>query len=110
MLIHDTIIKCAVKSVEKGSYTGIPRHIMVCKVFNTSSIENEQHFLLECPAYRLLRKDFILKLEKVGKNVPTHICFNRKYLYGLLHRKNNIIVKLMFKFIRSLLNMRETLI
>ena len=83
---------------------------MVCKVCNTGSIENEQHFLLECPAYRLLREDFILKLEKVGINVPIHICFNRKYLYRLLHRKNSIIVKLMFKFIRSLLNMRETLI
>ena len=40
------------------------------------------------------------------------VCFNkRKYLYGLLNSKNNIIVKLMIKliFIRSLHDMRETL-
>ena len=38
------------------------------------------------------------------------VCFNkRKYLYGLLNSKNNIIVKLMINFIRSLLNMRETM-
>ena len=57
---------------------------MICKVCNTGSTENEQHFLLEYPAYKLLWEDIILKLEKVGINVPTHICFiNRQYLYGL---------------------------
>ena len=95
----------------RGRYTGIPRHDRICKVSNTGSIENEQHFLLPCPAYNLLLEDFIIKLEKVAINGPTHICFNnRKYLYGLLNSKNDIIIKLMIKFIRSLLNMRETLI
>ena len=75
------------------------------------AIENEQHFLLECPAYKLLREDFILKLEKLAINGRTRLCFNnRKYFYGLLNSNNNIIVKLMIKFILSLLNMRETLI
>ena len=98
-------------TVKKGRYTGIPRHDRICKVCNTGSIENEQHFLLECPAYKLLREDFILKLEKVAINGRTRLCFNnRKYLYGLLNSNNNIIVKFMIKFIRSLLNMRETLI
>ena len=56
-------------------------------------------------------EDFILKFEKVAINGRTRICFNnRKHLYGLLNSKNNIIVKLIIKFIRSLLNMRETLI
>ena len=98
-------------TVEKGRYTGIPRHDRICKVCNTGSIENGQHFLLECPAYKLLLEDFILKLEKVAINGHTYICFNnRKYLYGLLNSKNDIIVNLMIKFIRYLLNMRETLI
>ena len=58
--------------------------------------------------YNLLQEDFILKLEKVGINVPSHTCFNNRiYLYCLLNSKNNIIVKLMIKFIRSLLNMRN---
>ena len=83
-------------TVEKGRYTGIPRHDRICKVCNTGSIENEQHFLLECPAYKLLREDFILKLEKVAINGRTPLCFdNRKYLYGLLNSNNNIIVNLM---------------
>ena len=69
-------------------YTGIPRHDTICKVCNTGSIENERHFLLECPAYKLLQEDFILKLKKVAINWPTRICFsNRKYLYGLLNSK-----------------------
>ena len=67
-------------TVEKGRYTGIPRHDRICKVCNTGSIENEQHFLLECPAYKLLREDFILKLEKLAINGRTRLCFNnRKY-------------------------------
>ena len=72
-------------TVKKGRYTGVPRHDRICKVCNTGSIENEQHFLLECPAYLLIREDFILKLEKEAINGPSRICFNnRKYLYGLL--------------------------
>ena len=87
-------------TVEKGRYTGIPRHDRICKVCNTGSIGNEQHFLIECPAYKPLREDFILKLEKVAINGRTRLCFNnRKYLYGLLNSNNNIIVKLMIKFI-----------
>ena len=63
-----------------GRYTVNPRHDRVCKVCNTGSIGNEQHFLLECPVYKLLWEDFILKLKKVAINGPTHICFNnRKY-------------------------------
>ena len=58
-------------TVEKGRYTGILRHDRICKVCNTGSIENEQHFLLECPAYKLLCEDFILKLEKVAINGRT---------------------------------------
>ena len=74
-------------TVQKGRYPGIPRPDRICKVFNTGSIENEKHFFLECPAYKLFRKDFILKLEKVAINGPTHIlvCFkSRTYLYGLV--------------------------
>ena len=104
-VLSKMIISAHNLAVEKGRYTGFPRHDRICEVCNTGPIENEQHFLLECtcPAYKLLREDFNLKLEKVGINVPTHICFNnRQYLYGLLNSKNNIIVKLMIKFILDL--------
>ena len=81
-------------TVEKGRYIGIPRHDRICKVCKTGSIENEQHFLLECPEYKRPPEDFILKLEKVAINGPTRVCFsNRKYLYGLLNSKNDIIVE-----------------
>ena len=56
-------------TVKKGRYTGIPRHDRICKVSKTGSIENEQHFLLEYPAYTLLREIFFLKLEKVAINI-----------------------------------------
>ena len=34
-------------TVENSRCTGIPRHDRICKVCNTRSIENEQHFLSE---------------------------------------------------------------
>ena len=50
-------------------------------------LKTMKHFLLEYPAYKLLREDLILKLEKEGINVPTHMWFNnRQYLYGLLKK------------------------
>ena len=42
-------------------------HDRICTICNTRAIENEQHFLLECTAYKFLQENFILKLEKVGK-------------------------------------------
>ena len=75
-------------TVEKGRYTSISRHDRICKVCNTGSIENKQHFLLECPAYKLFREDFIFKLEIVAINGPSHISLNnRQDLYGLLNSR-----------------------
>ena len=65
--------------------------------------------------YTIDHSKFIASIQKEefisSFNGRTRLCFNnRKYFYGLLNSNNNIIVKLMIKFIRSLLNMRETLI
>ena len=42
--------------------------------------------------------------------VLAYVLIIENIFYGLLNSNNIIIVKLMIKFIRSLLNMRETLI
>ena len=47
----------------------IPRQNRICTVRNTGSIENEQYFLLECTAYKFLREEFFLRLNRLGINV-----------------------------------------
>ena len=51
-------------------------------------------FLLECTAYRLLRGDFCLKLGKLAYRIYFK---NRKYAYGLLNSKNDIIMTALIK-------------
>ena len=47
--------------------------------------------------YMLLCEAFLMQLEKLGINVPIHLCFNNtKYLYCLFNSKNGIIVKLLW--------------
>ena len=41
--------------IEKGRHTGIPREERICKVCDLGKMEDEQHFLLECPGYTEIR-------------------------------------------------------
>ena len=52
---------------------------MICTVCNIGSVESEQHFLLECTAYKFPLEDFLLYLEELPFgvfNVSTSLCFN----------------------------------
>ena len=98
-------------TIEKGRYTGIPRQNRICTVCNRGSIENEQHFLLECTAYRFFREEFFLKLNRLGINVSVPLCVrNISRLHCLLNKKNVIVIKILVKYIRSLFDTRKTLL
>ena len=56
-------------TIEKCRYADIPRHDMICTLCNIRSIENEQHFLLECTSYKLH-----CELETLGANVSIPLC------------------------------------
>ena len=45
-------------AVEKGSHNNISRPNQICPFCSTGSVENEDHFLLKCTAYKQLREDF----------------------------------------------------
>ena len=68
-------------TIENGRYTGIPRQNMICTVCNTGPIENEQHFLLECTAYKFLREEFFLKLNRQGSRYRSPLSPNAKKKY-----------------------------
>ena len=98
-------------TIEKGIHIGIPRQNRICTFCNTGPTQNEQHFLLECTAYKFLREEFFLKLNRLGINVSVPLCVrNISGLYWLLNKKNVIVIKMLVKYIRSLFDTRETLL
>jgi hypothetical protein len=44
--------------IESGRYDNIPRDERLCKACNMNAIETEYHFLLVCPTYTNLRKQY----------------------------------------------------
>ena len=48
--------------IETGRYDNIPRNEKVCNVCNCKTIEDEIHFLLDCPSYSSLKDMFFTKI------------------------------------------------
>ncbi len=47
--------------MEKGRWKGLIKSQRLCKQCKSGSIEDEKHFLLACPKYDALRKEFFAK-------------------------------------------------
>ena len=48
---------------ETGRYDNIPRDERLCNLCNCNRIEDETHFLLDCPSFSSIRNTFFSKLE-----------------------------------------------
>ena len=44
--------------IEKGRYLHLERNERVCSMCNSNDIEDEFHFILRCPSYNELRKNY----------------------------------------------------
>ena len=53
-------------AVQKGRHNNIFRPNRICPVCSTGSVENEDHFLLKCTAYRQLREEFFPENNQIG--------------------------------------------
>ena len=49
--------------IETGRYDKIPRHERLCSLCNCNKIEDETHFLLNCPSYSSITDRFFSKIE-----------------------------------------------
>ena len=82
--------------IERGRYQNESLANRICIRCTRNSIEDEHHFLIQCPAYEELRRDLIssLALESLNMNyvfspevdVAVPIC---KYVYRLFERRNS---------------------
>ena len=62
-----TLVKLRISSnklrIETGRYDNIPRDERLCNLCNCNKIEDETHFLLDCPSFSSIRDMFFSKLE-----------------------------------------------
>ena len=47
--------------IEKGRYIDKPREERTCKACDTETVEDEEHFLTQCPAYNKIRQNLVLE-------------------------------------------------
>ena len=64
---RNSLVKLRISShklkIETGRYENIPRDEMLCSLCNCNRIEDETHFLLDCPSFSSIREMFFSKLE-----------------------------------------------
>ena len=84
--------------IERGRHSNVARERRICKLCNLQAIENEYHFLLDCPYYNDLRKKYIL-IFYISNNSVFHFCklMSQTKNTGLMQ---NIGKYLMFAFKR----------
>ena len=54
--------------LEKGRHAGIPQHMRFCQICSTQEVENEEHFLMACPALSTVRNTFLLNISNIHTN------------------------------------------
>ena len=91
-------------SIEKGRYFNMPRHERLCQLCNANTIENEEHFLLHCPAYADSRSAAFKKLENHIENIQNY--HNEKKLQLLLNSNSIHILKTSSAFITNCFSVR----
>ena len=81
-------------AIEKGRHNNISRLNRTCPICSMGSVENEDHFLLECTAYRQLREDFFRKLNGIEINIINTNCARASSnWYYLLNSKMPLLSK-----------------
>ena len=85
--------------IETGRYENIPREQRVCQFCNMRKVEDEYHFLLVCPNYRDLRRNFfkpyfchwptLIKFEiLLSKTSKPFITSLAKFIYFATKKRN----------------------
>ena len=93
---------CFDLNVNKGRSLNIPRHARICSLCNMNKIEDEFHFLIECPFYYELR---LLYLPRFFFAVPTLQKF-----YTLLNTTNTNLLYRLSKYLISARNYRAEIV
>ena len=96
-------ISNSVLMIEKGRHQNIDKNLRFCP-FCKDQVEDEKHFLLECPVYKFIRSD----LYKEVKRVNASIC-NQPYSYRFLTLMRDTNTAPVSRFIFKAMELREYL-
>ena len=87
--------------VEKGRYRGVLVERRLCIVCNLGTVEDERHFLLNCPRYAIQRQSMLLNYE-IRNNCDITTLPDNDKLKLLL----SVDVKFVSKYIDEIWNIR----
>ena len=81
-----------------GNYSKLEKENRICKFCNLRMVEDEFHFLLNCPLYSDIRHTFIDNIQRNCNNFY-HLSEKNNFLRILTNEDNNILLKLCDFFI-----------
>jgi hypothetical protein len=90
--------------IEKGRYIGVKTKDIICKLCNTR-VEDETHFLLQCPVLENKRTHIIDNITNVNinfNNLP-----NKSKLISLMSSEDNFIIKNTSSLLSTLFKVRN---
>jgi len=99
-------ISCHDLAIERGRYKNLKVEERVCSC-NGTSVEDEFHFLMECPLYNSLRQSFFNWITTVNKNY-CKLPSKAKFIW-LLSNENSDICQNLSKFILQAKEKRDLL-
>ena len=92
--------------IETGRYKSIEKEKRLCTLCNLNKVESEEHFLLECPAYKSHRYKFSEELKSISEiNLEQNGVEGLKKIFS---QSNLLILNKLGKFIKQCLITRKT--
>ena len=94
--------------IETGRYDKIPREERLCNLCNSNKIEDETHFLLDCPRYSSIRDMFFSKIES---KIPFLRLLSYETLISHLMNSTDYYINIqLISFISSCFELRDKLV
>ena len=92
----------------KQPYDKIPREERLCNLCNSNKIEDETHFLLDCPRYSSIRDMFFSKIES---KIPFLRLLSHETLISHLMNSTDYYINIqLISFISSCFELRDKLV
>ena len=94
--------------IEKGRYMNIPAERRICRLCNLD-VENEIHFLLECPSLTNTRREILDQIESRFPNLK-FLDIKSRFVWRLLSADDHYIYNQIYALLTKLCNKRNDIL